>query len=209
MSDECERQLRFSRSQAVQRKPQRQPDPQRNPLGSRKVIGKQRKHLHDEKKERDQNAETCNDAQAWTWLHEPEGNARCQPAERRSHGANLRHRNEERIAEKKANDRGSGDAEDGDRGGLKFLVDAAEYCGNSLATAVSKQQAAGSDEVAVETLEKAEESHNQNHTNRPARAKGLLERNRGCETVAEKHLPARDVADCKHGESVEAGAQQE
>src|SRR5258708_32531042 len=118
------------------------------------MTGKQRNDLHDEKKERNQNAETGNEPHAWTGLNDPEGNARSQPAECGSHGANFRHGDEERIAEKEADDRGSGDAKDGDRGGLKFLVDAAEYCGNSLATAVSKQQAAGSDEVAVETLEK-------------------------------------------------------
>src|SRR5438270_7134409 len=117
------------------------------------------KQFHDEKEKGNQDTGASDNAHSRLRLHHPERKARRGPAEGGSHGADFRHRNKQRIAEKQAHDGGDGDAEDGDRRRLKIFVNAAENRWNRLAAAIGEKQAAGCDKVSVKALEESKEGH--------------------------------------------------
>src|SRR5690349_837217 len=139
------------------------------------MTGKHRNDLHDEEKKRDHDTQAGDNTHAEASLDHPERNARRQPAERGSHGADFRHGHEEGVTEKKAGDSRHSDGKDSDGRRLKSLVYAAERRRNGFAAAVGEEQTAGCDKIAVEALEKSKESHEQNQLYGPVSSKGVLE----------------------------------
>ena len=102
-----------------------------------------------------------------------------------------------------------GDADYGDGRGGESFVDGGEARGDGAAAGIGKEQARGGGEVAVETLEEAEEGHDENELDGPVFAEAVFEGDGGGEAFAEEGLPRGDVADREDAERVEEGADSE
>jgi len=193
----------------VQEEANRYPNRQGNPFGAREVAWKDGNKLHQEKQQRDTDAQAGDDAHAGARVDEPKGEAGGEPAEGGSHGADFGDGDEDGIAEEEANEGANRNADDSDRRRGKYGVDGGEARSDSAAAGVGEEQPGGGGEVSVETLEETEESHDEDELNGPVLAEGILEGEGGGETSAKEGLPGGDVADGEDAESLEKGADSE
>ncbi len=74
------------------------------------------------------------------------------------------------------------------------------------AAAQGEDQAAGRDEVSVETFEQREQCRRENDVDDPARTEGLLECDCGHESFIGQLMPWRDECDCGDDRRVEKRA---
>lgn len=88
-------------------------------------------------------------------------------------------------------------------------MNSGEARSDCAAAGVGEEEARGGGEVSVETLEKAEEGHDEDELDGPVFAEAVLEGDGGGETVAEERLPRRDVGDSEDTERVEECADPE
>ncbi len=77
---------------------------------------------------------------------------------------------------------------------------------NRPPAAIREQQAAGGDEVAVETLKEPKHGHDQYQSDRPTGSQRLFECDRRRESFSNQSLPGSNVSDRSDGEDVETSA---
>src|SRR5580704_2893216 len=121
-----------------------------------------RQPFHREKQKRDEDANGSDEAEPPILLHKPEGKACCEPAEGCGHGTDFGDRNENSIAQAKADDGGHRNGDDGYGRRAKFWMYRAERGVNGTAAAESEQQSRSRDEVAVEDLEQRDDGDAEN-----------------------------------------------
>jgi len=80
---------------------------------------------------------------------------------------------------------------------------------DGAAAAKGENEASGSDEVAVEDLEKREKTNGEDHANEPGGVSAVLKGDGGGKAAAEKTLPGSDVTDCAYGKNIEASADEQ
>ena len=80
---------------------------------------------------------------------------------------------------------------------------------DGAATTECKNQASGSDEIAVEDLEKRNETNGKDHANEPDGVRAVLEGNGGGEAAAEETLPGRNIRDGANGKNIETSADEQ
>src|ERR1700730_2794189 len=185
---------------------QHQPDRQRDPFSSREMPGEDRQPLHGKKEERDEYAEGSNETKPQTFLNQPERKTRGKPAKRCGHGANLGDRNEDGVAEAKAEDRSNGNRKDCERWCAESGMDKAERGMNSATPTVCEEQPRCSDKVTVKNLEQRNDGDGKNQSNNPNGVSSFLKGDGGGKALAGKLLPGIDIghrADCQN---IETGA---
>src|SRR5260370_13600642 len=135
------------------------PDAECYPFGERKMSGKHGQHFHQKKQQGDGYPECGNDAHPSSVLHDPERDARCEPAQGRRHRAHFGDGNKQCIAQKENRECSCRNSQYSHRRREKLPVHLAETPTNRAPSAVGEKQTCRPNEVAVDTLKKPEHSH--------------------------------------------------